>query len=51
MSTALVLAADGRREGGRWKRGSVGLGNAESRKNGSDWRNRLNEAGIVLGPP
>lgn len=23
MSTALVLAADGRRENGRWKRGSV----------------------------
>jgi hypothetical protein len=26
MSTALVLAADGRRENGRWRRGSLGIG-------------------------
>jgi len=26
MSTALVLEADGRRSDGRWKRGSIGIG-------------------------
>ena len=45
MSTALVLDADGRRDGGRWAYGEV-------RKTGSgqsaDWRQRLNEAGAVL---
>lgn len=46
MSTALVLAADGRREGGRWRRGSVQVGNSESANSG--WKDRLKEAGIVL---
>ena len=46
MSTALVLAADGRRENGRWKRGSVDIG--ESANTASDWRSRLKEAGAVL---
>ena len=46
MSTALVLAADGRRENGRWVRGSVDIatsGNSESR-----WRTAVSEAGTVL---
>ena len=46
MSTALVLVADGRREGGRWKRGSVLVGNSESANSG--WKDRLKEAGTVL---
>ena len=46
MSTALVLDADGRRENGRWKRGSVDIG--ESANTASDWRSRLKEAGAVL---
>jgi hypothetical protein len=48
MCTALVLEADGRRENGRWKRGSViqisGL--AEDRE--SAWQEKLRCAGIVL---
>lgn len=46
MSTALSLQADGLRENGRWKRGSVDIsasGNSESQ-----WRQRLAEAGVVL---
>lgn len=47
MSTALVLAADGRRGDGRWRRGSVV--NPESGINdGKAWQNALNNAGIVL---
>lgn len=47
MATALVLAADGRRENGRWKRGSVV--NPETGINdGKTWQNLLNQAGIVL---
>ena len=46
MSTALVLAADGRREGGRWQRGSVAI--TESGNSDSQWRQRLSEAGVVL---
>lgn len=46
MSTALVLAADGRRDGGRWKRGSVAI--TESGNSDQRWRNALNEAGTVL---
>lgn len=41
---ALVLEADGRRENGRWKRGSVdnqGFLN-------SDWKNKISQAGTVL---
>lgn len=45
MSTALVLAADGRRENGRWKRGTVGSNGSVS---SAAWQQRLNEAGVVL---
>lgn len=45
MSTALVLAADGRREGGRWKRGSVAIGESP---NTETWRDALKRAGIIL---
>jgi len=47
MSTALVLSADGRRQGGRWKRDTVGAigGSANS---DTTWQQRLKEAGIVL---
>lgn len=47
MSTALVLAADGRRGDGRWKRGSV-IGNPDSGTTGKAWQNALNQAGTVL---
>ncbi|MDF3316450.1 ParB N-terminal domain-containing protein [Rhodococcus sp. C3V] len=48
MSTALVLEADGRRNDGRWKRGSVQIGdNGESSIN-SAWIKALKDAGIVL---
>lgn len=46
MSTALVLAADGRRENGRWKRGSVG--DISEVGNNDGWRKRLAEAGVVI---
>jgi hypothetical protein len=45
MATALVLQAAGRRENGRWKRGSVDI--SESANN-SGWKDRLKECGIVL---
>jgi hypothetical protein len=45
MATALVLAADGRRENGRWKRGSVDVGNTDSR---NTWQDALRQAGVVL---
>lgn len=44
MSTALSLQADGLRNGGRWKRGSVD--NGESAITG--WAHRMKEAGLVL---
>lgn len=47
MSTALVLEADGRRENGRWRRGSV-AGIGESANTESGWLARLKECGIVL---
>jgi hypothetical protein len=47
MATAIVLVADGRRDGGRWKRGSVQVGNDESVITGG-WAQRLKEAGVVL---
>jgi hypothetical protein len=47
MATALVLAEDGRRDGGRWKRGSV-VGNDESVSSDSGWAQRLKECGVVL---
>jgi hypothetical protein len=46
MSSALVLEADGRRENGRWKRGSVAIG--ESANSTADWQSRLKECGLVL---
>lgn len=46
MSTALVLVADGRRENGRWRRGSVQVGNDDSVN--STWGQRLKECGAVL---
>lgn len=47
MATALVLAADGKREGGRWKRGSVV--NPESGiSEGKTWQNLLINAGLIL---
>lgn len=45
MSTALVLAADGRRQDGRWRRGSVGIGESP---NSSTWQAALKECGVVL---
>lgn len=45
MSTALVLADDGRRVNGRWKRGSLG-DNPGSGVTG--WTERLRECGVVL---
>lgn len=44
MSTALVLESAGRRENGRWKRGSVDI----SAGTNSSWRDRIAEAGTVL---
>ncbi|MGI8614443.1 MAG: hypothetical protein ACR2KL_10950 [Nocardioidaceae bacterium] len=46
MATAMVLAADGRRKDGRWRRGSVAI--SESGNSESQWSQRLAEAGIVL---
>lgn len=45
MSTALVLADDGRRENGRWKRGSV-VANPEIRN--SAWSDLMLKAGAIL---
>lgn len=45
MSTALVLAADGRRDGGRWRRGSVAIGESP---NSETWRDALKRAGVVI---
>lgn len=45
MATALVLAKDGRRENGRWKRGSVAIGESP---NSETWRDALKRAGVVL---
>lgn len=47
MATALVLAADGRREGGRWKRGSVQT-DANGDSSTSAWIKALQNAGVVL---
>lgn len=45
MSTALVLSADGRRENGRWKRGSVDIGESH---NISTWQDALKRCGVIL---
>lgn len=46
MATALVLEADGRRTNGRWAYGSVTF--TKIGKSGTQWNQRLTEAGIVL---
>ena len=48
MSTALVLDADGRRNGGRWKRGSVGAGDIQDSLNSGAWREALRNAGVII---
>ena len=50
MATALVLQADGRRENGRWKRGSVQVGNGQESISETDsaWIKAMKWAGIVL---
>jgi len=45
MATALVLAADGRRNDGRWKRGSVDIGESP---NIETWRDSLKRCGVIL---
>lgn len=45
MATARVLAESGKRQNGRWKRGSVDIGGSA---NISGWQSRLKEAGLVL---
>lgn len=45
MSTALVLVDAGRRENGRWKRGSIDIGESS---NISAWRKAMDQAGKVL---
>lgn len=47
MATALVLEADGRRDNGRWRRGSVLVGNQESLITGQ-WQNILGQCGVIL---
>ena len=47
MSTALVLDADGRRQGGRWKRDSVPGDNRNSSVSAA-WEQALRQSGIVL---
>ena len=44
MATALVLAADGRRENGRWRRGSVDNGPGSD----SAWAKAVQRAGVIL---
>lgn len=44
MSTALVLSADGRRNDGRWKRGSV----VQDSELGRAWQVALVNAGVIL---
>ena len=46
MSTALVLHSDGRRENGRWLRGSVDIGPGSNSE--SAWQKALARAGTVL---
>ena len=48
MSTALVLADDGRRENGRWKRGSVTANPESGITSGKTWQNFMQMAGIIL---
>lgn len=46
MATAMVLADDGRREDGRWKRGSVLGGDITESRN--TWKDALRTAGLIL---
>lgn len=46
MATALVLVDDGRRENGRWRRGSVDIGTSANSE--SSWQARIKECGVVL---
>lgn len=46
MATALVLTDDGRRENGRWKRGSVLGGDITESRN--TWKDALRQAGMIL---
>lgn len=46
MADALVLAEDGRRKGGRWRRGSVDIGSSSNIE--SVWRKAIAQAGTVL---
>ena len=48
MATALVLQADGRRDGGRWKRGTVANGEFSISETDTGWVKAMNCAGIVL---
>lgn len=48
MATALVLQADGRRENGRWRRGSVGNGQESISDVDSAWIKAMKRAGVVL---
>lgn len=47
MATARVLVANGRRVGGRWKRGSVDISESSNNADGS-WRVYLANAGVIL---
>jgi hypothetical protein len=47
MATALVLEADGRRENGRWRRGSVDILGSQNTEQ-SNWRFTLAQCGVVL---
>lgn len=46
MASALVLEADGRRNAGRWKRGSVDI--KKSLNSADDWRVLLTRAGAII---
>lgn len=48
MATAVVLAKDGRRENGRWRRGSVANGQATNSEDLNAWQIALKRAGVVL---
>lgn len=47
MATALVLAADGRRGDGRWRRGTFDISGSGDIGN-REWSGRLSEAGAIL---
>lgn len=49
MATAMVLVADGRRDGGKWSYGAVAMSQrSESGSSGAQWKQRLAEAGVIL---